>query len=119
MATVTINVFDPEGPPVAVDDRYTVQTGRGLTVTAPGVLGNDVNPLAGAMTAQLETTTVHGTLSLQANGGFSYTSGDNYTGLDTFTYRANNGQSSNVATVTITVTSSSGYRILLPSILAR
>ena len=119
VATVTINVFDPQGPPVAVDDRYTVQTGRSLTVAAPGILGNDVTPLAGPLTAQLETTTAHGTLSLQANGGFVYTPGGSYTGVDTFTYRANNGQSSNLATVTITITRSSGYRILLPSILAR
>jgi VCBS repeat-containing protein len=46
----------------------------------------------------------HGTLTLAANGGFTYTPAANYNGPDSFTYRANDGTAdSNVATVSIAV----------------
>lgn len=116
VATVTINVLDPNGPPVAVDDSYIVLAGKSLTVAAPGVLGNDVNPLPGAMTAVVATAPAHGTLALTANGSFTYTPQAGYAGADQFTYRAGNGQLSEPATVRLTVTAV-GYRLLLPGIL--
>src|SRR5439155_319271 len=46
----------------------------------------------------------HGSVALNANGSFTYTPAAGYTGADSFTYKANDGQlDSNVATVTITV----------------
>jgi hypothetical protein len=46
----------------------------------------------------------HGTLTLNANGLFSYTPAAGYVGADTFTYRASDGTSaSNAAMVTLTV----------------
>lgn len=115
-ATVTINVIDPNGPPVAVNDSYSVQAGRSLTVGAPGVLGNDVNPLPAAMTAVLVAGPNFGTLSLQPGGAFTYTPQTDYVGLDSFTYRADNGQLSAPATVTLNVTTS-GHLIQLPVVL--
>src|SRR5207249_1942010 len=45
-------------------------------------------------------------VTLNANGSFTYTPAANYNGADSFTYKANDGTlNSNVATVTITVTS--------------
>ena len=47
----------------------------------------------------------HGTLTLNANGSFTYTPAANYNGTDTFTYRASDGTAtSNLATVTLTIT---------------
>src|SRR2546426_3251443 len=47
----------------------------------------------------------HGTLTLNANGSFVYVPASNYSGPDSFTYKVNDGTaSSNLATVTITVT---------------
>ena len=47
----------------------------------------------------------HGTLTLNANGSFTYTPAANYNGSDSFTYRASDGTlTSNLATVTLTVT---------------
>ncbi|MDQ3820672.1 MAG: cadherin-like domain-containing protein, partial [Acidobacteriota bacterium] len=46
----------------------------------------------------------NGTLTLNQNGSFTYTPNRNFSGTDSFTYRASDGQlDSNVATVTITV----------------
>ena len=46
----------------------------------------------------------HGTLTLNANGSFTYTPNANFNGSDSFTYKASDGSAeSNVATVTIAV----------------
>jgi len=116
VATVTITILDPDGPPVAADDQYNVPAGESLTIGAPGVLGNDVNPLPGNMTAVLGNNPDHGTLTLNANGGFTYTPDAGFNGQDRFTYRAGNGQMSNEATVTLNV-GDSGYLLALPVIL--
>jgi VCBS repeat-containing protein len=50
------------------------------------------------------TNVAHGTLSLNANGAFSYTPAPGYSGPDSFTYRAYDGTAySNTVTVSITV----------------
>ena len=50
------------------------------------------------------TSTSHGALTLNADGSFTYTPDADYSGTDSFTYRANDGTSdSNLATVTIEV----------------
>ena len=72
---------------------------------ASGVLANDTDPDGASLTAVLASNPAHGTLALSANGSFTYTPAANYTGPDTFTYRANDGSlNSNTATVSITVT---------------
>jgi VCBS repeat-containing protein len=90
-------------PPVASNDTYTATYGTTLSVAVPGVLGNDTGG-NGPLTAVLVTGPTHGSFSLSTNGGFTYTATNNFTGTDTFTYRANDGQTnSGTATVTITV----------------
>jgi VCBS repeat-containing protein len=47
---------------------------------------------------------VHGTVSVNANGGFTYTPTQNYSGSDSFTFKANDGKvDSTPATVSVTV----------------
>ena len=47
----------------------------------------------------------HGSVTVNANGGFTYTPSANYNGADSFTYKTNDGTAdSNVATVNLTVT---------------
>jgi VCBS repeat-containing protein len=96
----------PNQPPAAANDAYTTPEDTTLNVALPGVLGNDTNPGGGALSTILVTGVSHGTLTLNANGSFSYTPTANFVGADTFTYKARNGdnQESNVATVTINVT---------------
>src|SRR6185369_11127564 len=77
-----------------------------LTIAAPGVLSNDTDADSATITAVVSTGPAHGTLTLTANGGFTYTPAANYNGADSFTYKATDGSlDSNVATVAITVRS--------------
>ncbi len=86
--------------PAAVDDAYGATAGTPLVVPAPGVLGNDAN----AATAVPGDGPSHGTLELSADGSFAYTSAADFSGTDTFTYRASDGRTgSSPATVTIAV----------------
>ena len=96
---------DPNTPPVAVDDAYAVTGGGVLTVPAPGVLANDTDAEGDPLTAELVSGPASGTLVLNPDGSFTYTPGEDTVGPVTFTYRASDGiATSNVATVTITVT---------------
>jgi VCBS repeat-containing protein len=90
--------------PVAVADAYSTNEDTPLVVAAKGVLANDTDADGDALTALLEAGPSHGTLTLDAAGGFTYAPALNFNGSDSFTYHANDGKaSSNVATVTITV----------------
>ena len=93
--------------PAAVDDAYTVAEGATLSVTAAtGVLLNDTDPGANTLTAVLVTNPTRGALTLSIDGSFTYVHSGGEDTSDSFTYVANDGTGdSNVATVTITVTS--------------
>ena len=79
---------------------------RVLTRTAAnGVLFNDSDVEGSALTASVVTNPAHGTLTLNANGSYTYTPTANYNGTDSFTYRVSDGSlNSNTATVSITIT---------------
>ncbi|MCK7519846.1 MAG: Ig-like domain-containing protein [Ignavibacteriales bacterium] len=69
-----------------------------------GVLGNDTDVEGDALRAVLVSGPAHGSLSLKADGTFSYTPDADWNGTDSFTYKANDGSlDSAPATVTITV----------------
>ena len=70
--TITVSVPAVAQPPVAVDDLFAVRKLTTLTVLAPGVLANDLNPSGQPLTAQLVTPPTKGALALSPNGGFSY-----------------------------------------------
>jgi VCBS repeat-containing protein len=89
---------------VAANDSYTVSKNNPLTVPAPGLLGNDTDANGDALSAALVSGPSHGTLALNADGSFTFTPAAGYTGSDSFTYQASDGQlSSPVATVSLTV----------------
>ena len=107
LATVTITVAPPapvNQPPQAVNDAYSTTAGVPLQVNAPGVLGNDSDPDNDGLTAVLVSGPANGQLNLSASGAFTYTPNPGFSGIDSFTYQAFDGElSSNTATVTITV----------------
>ena len=102
VATVTIVVNDV---PVGTNDAYQVDEDQSLEVDANnGVLANDTDPDGNPLTAQLQQQATFGTVTLNADGSFRYTPNANFTGTDSFVYRAADAfeQSSDV-TVMITV----------------
>lgn len=99
--------------PVSANDSFKVFENDVLTVGAPGVLANDTLGDGIALVAILLLDANHGTLSLNANGSFSYTPDADFTGTDSFTYEVNDGLvESESATVTITV--NEAFWIYLP-----
>src|SRR5216117_3293860 len=106
VATVTITVTPVNDAPMAAnDDSYTTAEDTQLTVSAPGVLANDSDVDGDALSAVLVSNPSHGTLTLNGDGSFSYMPALNFNGIDSFTYKASDGQAqSGVATATITVT---------------
>ena len=90
--------------PVAVNDTASTSEDTPVSVAAPGLLGNDTDADGQALTATLVGAPAHGTVTLNANGSFTYTPAANYNGADSFTYKASDGTAdSNVATVSITI----------------
>ena len=94
-------------PPTAQDDVFTGQQGSSLVVSAPGVLTNDTaGSGGGSLTATLVSGPANGSLTLNADGSFTYTPTGNFTGADAFSYQAVSGSlTSTVATVTVMVLS--------------
>ncbi len=73
--------------PVAVADTYQTNVSTVLTVlTGAGVLANDGSLVTNPLLTTLNTTTTHGSLTLNLDGSFTYTPNAGYYGLDSFTY---------------------------------
>ena len=104
IATVSITILaPPNSAPVAQADSYATFKNTALNVAAvSGVLANDADADGNPLTATLFTPPAHGTLTFNPNGGFLYTPAANFTGLDTFNYRASDGLALSVST-TVTI----------------
>ena len=111
-ATVTIAVSSVNDPPVANANSYaTTEDIAAFNVAAPGVLANDTDPDTGSVLTAVLVTSVPasaGTLTLNANGSFTFRPALNFSGVTSFTYNARDnatppGLSAAPATVTITV----------------
>src|SRR5439155_11157647 len=106
IATVSITITAVNDAPVAVNDSYTTAEDATLNIAAPGVLANDSDVDADALSAILVSQPTHGSVTLNTNGSFSYVPVANYNGSDSFTYKANDGVAdSGIATVSISITS--------------
>jgi VCBS repeat-containing protein len=104
MASVTITVNAQNDTPVANNDSYSTSEDTALNVPAAGILSNDSDVDSNTLSAVKVTDPASGTLVLNTNGQFTYTPNNNFFGVDSFTYTANDGgANSNIATVTITV----------------
>jgi uncharacterized delta-60 repeat protein len=102
-ATVTIVVTAANDAPIATGDNYSINEEAPLLGNR--VLDNDIDVENSNLTSALVSGPSHAqSFTLNANGTFSYTPAANYSGSDSFTYKANDGfLDSNVATVSITV----------------
>jgi PKD repeat protein len=100
---------DP-GPPIANPDSYSVHVTDILNEDAPGVLENDIEPDGESMTAHLIQDTSNGNLNLAYNGSFTYMPDPGFVGIDSFSYKAHDGNSTgNIANVTIKVNTTQSF----------
>jgi VCBS repeat-containing protein len=95
---VTIAAGAANSAPTAAADAYTVAEDNSLSIAAPGVLLNDTDGEGDPLTAILETGPANGTLALNSDGSFAYTPNGNFSGVDSFTYRASDGLAESAAT---------------------
>jgi CSLREA domain-containing protein len=99
-----IGAYEANQQPVALADSYATNEDTVLVVGQPGVLSNDTDPDPDPITASLVSQPLHGVLTLNPNGSFSYTPDANYHGPDSFSYRASDGALSSPGTaVSLTV----------------
>ncbi|AXY59742.1 VCBS domain-containing protein [Acinetobacter sp. WCHAc010052] len=105
---VTVIINGSNDAPVAVADSIQVAEGGTATVLVGGaasVLTNDSDAENNLLTAILVTGPAHGTLTLNADGTFSYVHDGSETTSDSFTYKVNDGTvDGNTVTVQISVT---------------
>ncbi len=109
-ATVTITIVPVNDPPTAVPDATSVLTGGSVSVLDSGetsLLANDFDPEGGALS--VTTTPVsgpaHGTVSLNADGTFTYTHDGSDSTTDGFVYEAcDDGTPTACDTAAVTVT---------------
>jgi gliding motility-associated-like protein len=114
-AMVSIEVLLINSPPIAVDDSYSTLENQGIEINAEnGVLANDVDPDNDELTAFLVSGSGTGTMTLNADGSFSYAPPSDFYGIDTFYYQAFDGiEFSNTAEISILVESIN--EIVLPT----
>ena len=104
VATVSLTINPVNDAPVAVNDSYTTDEDTPLDGGGAGGAGQRHGRGRATLTAVLVTGPTHGTLTLNADGSFTYTPAANFNGSDSFTYRASDGLAqSNVATVSLTI----------------
>lgn len=104
-ATITLNVSatEPNVAPTASNDSMTTQEDQIFQFNDSTLLSNDFDADADDLSVEVENGPSHGNLYF-TNGQWNYIPEANYHGIDTFTYRASDGEAtSNLATVSITV----------------
>jgi|GEM_PF-5981182 len=84
--SIVVTVGPAPNAPLARNDAYVASKDDPLVVPAPGVLDNDRAGQEGILTAALVTPPIRGTVTLRANGGFTYVPNGRYVGVDRFTY---------------------------------
>ncbi len=111
-------IIEPGTPPTAVDDTYSFNEDSSLTTTDPtgtatpnfsiddGVIANDTDPEGGTLLADLiQGPSNAANFNWNSDGTFTYEPLPDFNGVDTFTYRVNDGllNSNNIGTVTIII----------------
>ncbi|KAF0191356.1 MAG: hemagglutinin/hemolysin-like protein [Gammaproteobacteria bacterium] len=104
LAVVSVNILPNRVAPVALNDTAT--TGEDTPISI-NVLANDssANGVLNPATVTLASLPAHGNADISSNGNITYTPDLDYSGADSFTYTMRDivDNTSNVATVTITI----------------
>jgi hypothetical protein len=100
----TVSVNDVNEAPTALDDAFSARQLEDLVVPAGVIMTNDFDVDGDSITVVLVTGPAEGTLSLAADGSFTYSPIDAFSGMDQFTYYVTDGTlNSAAATVNIDV----------------
>ncbi len=107
-AVATISVLNSNDPPVAGADAYSTDRDTPLVVSAAaGLLINDSDADGDVLTVNVDfvgTDATNGTVTLNADGSFTYTPNAGFSGTDSFTYQVVDPEGlGDEGTVTITV----------------
>ncbi|HEX4405900.1 MAG TPA: Ig-like domain-containing protein [Polyangia bacterium] len=101
-ATVSLNVTPVDFVPVAKNDSFT--TAEDAPVSG-NLATNDMPSADGGSVWSLVTGPAHGSVTVNADGTFSYTPTTTYNGADSFTYKITDADgSTSTATVSLNVT---------------
>ena len=100
---VAIAVTPVNDPPVAVDDRATMEEGGMLLFESPALLSNDTDAENAPLQVSAVGDALNGTVSLEGTT-IRYQHDGSDTILGSFTYAVSDGIDTSMATVTITVT---------------
>ncbi len=100
LAKVRVDVSGGNDAPVANADSYEVCKDWLLNVPAAGVLANDVDPEGDDLSVELVSDVSNGQLDFNVDGSFVYKPSSGFEGVDSFSYRAIDGQATS-STVTV------------------
>lgn len=110
VATVNITINPVNDPPVASGQNITTDEDTAVTITL-SASDPEGNPLSYAVVSE----PANGALSAVADNQVTYTPGANFNGQDSFTFKANDGQTDgNTALISITVNAVNDAPILAP-----
>jgi VCBS repeat-containing protein len=99
VATESLTVNAVNDAPVAANGS---SSGNEDTVITGTLVATDID--SASLTFSRVAQAAHGTVTVNANGSFSYTPNANYFGPDSFTFKANDGSlDSNIATENLTI----------------
>lgn len=101
--SATLTVFNPNTPPVAAADTFDAIGNVTVPVAAPGLLANDSDGESDALSVVPGTfpTSGGGTVSMNADGSFTYLSAAGFTGTDSFSYTVTDGQATASASASV------------------
>ena len=103
-AIVVINIVAVNDAPTAFGENYTTSEDARLIVAAPGLLQNDSDVDGDSLNPVVVTNPLNGTVTISTTGGIDYLPAADFNGIDTFTYKINDGKTdSNIVTVVIQV----------------
>ena len=107
--TVDLTVNPVNDAPQAANASFTIDNDEVLNVTLPGVLNGATDVEGDPLSAVLVAGPSEGSLTLLADGSFTYTPNVAFAGVDQFSFVASDGGlTSGTATVTIVVNATAG-----------
>lgn len=105
--SIVVTVTNTNEVPSGSGNSYSLTEDGTLTVAAPGLLQGATDEDGDALSASLVTGPANGSLSLNADGSFTYTPNAGFVGTDTFQFQVSDGSANSpMQTVTLTVNES-------------